>query len=321
MSLFSRFNSPWIWRTSSCCCSGRLGVGQRLGGRARGGERVLQLVGDILGETLARLDAPIERRRHLAECRGHLADLVGAMGELGQLVAGFDVAADVLGHLRKPAHGTGDGAGEQERGEQRRREGRERQRDDDVALLRQHLVDLAGPRRQQQHALHRLAVLDRYRQRHDLLALLVDEQHGRCGTAQGHPHLGVDGAVGRADLAIDRQIAPHQPRQELGPGALDLDAIRRLGGLGTRAPARARGAERCRRSACRRGRRRVPAYRSPAPAGAGSALRARARSTAGAPRSRRRGRGYWRRRSPAAGRGRGRCDRFPRMRWRRWRRR
>ena len=87
MSLLRRFSSSWIWPHQLLLLLGRLGVGQRLRGRARGGQRVLELVRHVLGEALAGLDAPIERGRHLAEGGGHLADLVGAVGELGQLVA------------------------------------------------------------------------------------------------------------------------------------------------------------------------------------------------------------------------------------------
>ncbi len=90
-----------------------LGVGQDFGRRARGSNRVLQFVGDILGEAVAGLDAPVERGGHVAEGGGHLADLVAAAGKLRQIACGVDVVADALGGSRQTAHRPGDGAPEQ----------------------------------------------------------------------------------------------------------------------------------------------------------------------------------------------------------------
>ena len=53
-----------------------LGVSQRLGRRARRRQRVLQLMGDVGGKTIARLEAAEQGRRHLGEGLGELAHFV-----------------------------------------------------------------------------------------------------------------------------------------------------------------------------------------------------------------------------------------------------
>ena len=49
------------------------------------------------GEHLDRLDAVIERIRHVAQRAGEMADLVAAEREIGNLDAGLDAASDALG--------------------------------------------------------------------------------------------------------------------------------------------------------------------------------------------------------------------------------
>ena len=87
---------------------------QRFDRRAQRGQRVLQFMGDVGGEHLDRLDAVIERAGHVAQRAGEMADLVAAAGEIGNLDAGPDAAADALGAVGEPAHGTCDGARQQQ---------------------------------------------------------------------------------------------------------------------------------------------------------------------------------------------------------------
>ena len=58
-----------------------LGQRQRLHRAAQRGQRVLQLVRDIGGEALDRLDAVVERVGHVAQRDRQIADLVLAVGE------------------------------------------------------------------------------------------------------------------------------------------------------------------------------------------------------------------------------------------------
>jgi hypothetical protein len=54
---------------------------------AQRGQRVLQLVGDVGGEALDRVDAVVERLGHVAQRPRQMADLVGAGGEVRDLLA------------------------------------------------------------------------------------------------------------------------------------------------------------------------------------------------------------------------------------------
>ena len=88
---------------------------QRFDRGAQRGQRILQFMGDVGGEHLDRLDAVIERVRHVAQRAGKMADLVAAAGEIGNFDAGPDAAADPLGAVGEPAHRACDGAGQQQR--------------------------------------------------------------------------------------------------------------------------------------------------------------------------------------------------------------
>ena len=61
---------------------GLLGLGQRqrLDGAPQRGQRVLELVGDVGGEALDRVDAVVERAGHVAQRLAEMADLVAAVG-------------------------------------------------------------------------------------------------------------------------------------------------------------------------------------------------------------------------------------------------
>ncbi len=71
-------------------------------------------MGDVGGEHLDRLDAVIERIRHVAQRAGEMSDLVAAAGEIGNLDAGPDPATDALGTVGEPAHRARDGARQQQ---------------------------------------------------------------------------------------------------------------------------------------------------------------------------------------------------------------
>ena len=67
----------------------RLGLGdrQRLDGAAQRGQRVLEFMRDIGGEMLDRVDAVVERLRHVAQRAGKMADFVRPVGEVRDLLA------------------------------------------------------------------------------------------------------------------------------------------------------------------------------------------------------------------------------------------
>ena len=65
-------------------------------------------MGDVGGEHLDRLDAAVERVGHVAQGAGQMPDLVAAAGEVGNLDASLDTAADALGAVGEAPHGAGD---------------------------------------------------------------------------------------------------------------------------------------------------------------------------------------------------------------------
>ena len=87
--------------------------------------------------------------------------------------------------------------------------------------------------------MHHAPVLDRRGHRDDLLALVGNQHHRRAVPAgQCDAHLRIGHAVAHADLAVHRQLPPHQPGHEPRPGR--LDAFRalllngRVRGIGSR---------------------------------------------------------------------------------------
>ena len=91
MSVISRSRRRTsCWMISSQPLARRLVLGQRqcLDRASQRGQRVLQFVADIGGEALDRLDAGIERVRHVAQRLRQIADLVLAVGEVGDLTRG-----------------------------------------------------------------------------------------------------------------------------------------------------------------------------------------------------------------------------------------
>ena len=60
-----------------------LGKGQGFDRAAQRGQRILELVADIGGEGLDRVDAVVERRRHVAQRARQMADLVAPLVKSG----------------------------------------------------------------------------------------------------------------------------------------------------------------------------------------------------------------------------------------------
>ncbi len=162
------------------------------------------------------LDAPVERLRHRAERGGHLANLVGALGERRQLGARRHVAAHLIGRLRQAPDRPRNRLREEDRGHDRRDKGDRGQRPDEALLLGQDLVDLARARGEQQRALDGRPAYG-HGHRDDLLADLVEQEHGGRVALQRRADFRIGRAVGVADLLVDRHLLVDHPRLEPGP--------------------------------------------------------------------------------------------------------
>ncbi len=157
----SRLTSCSITASSRARLFSLRASGQRLDRRAQRGQRVLQLMGDIGGEHLDRLDAAVERVGHVAQRAGEMADLVAAPGEVGNLDAGLDAVADALGAFGKPPHRACDRAREQQRQHDHDGGGDAADLEDGEALGHHQLVDVVALRRQHQCAAHGAEMLHR----------------------------------------------------------------------------------------------------------------------------------------------------------------
>jgi len=162
---------------------------------------------DVGGEAFDRIDAAVERVRHVAERAGQFADLVATRGEIRDLGPARLAAADDLGRLREPSHGFGDRAGE-DNGE---KDG-DAQRDqedlhDGEALGAHDRVDVAAARREHQRAEHGAIPLDRHGDRDDEFAAIIDALHARRDAAQRTRDFAVDRAVLAACFLVAFEIA------------------------------------------------------------------------------------------------------------------
>ena len=194
---------------------------QRFHRRPQRGQGVLQFMGDIGGEHLDRLDAAIERIRHVAQRAGQMADLVAAAGEIGNLHAGLDAPADALGAVGQPPHRTRDRARQQQRQHDHDRGGNAADLEDRQPFGGHHLVDVVALRREHQRAMHGAETLYRDCDRDDHLAAVVDPHHAAFDAVERLHDFLVALAVLGAELAIQRQVAAVEPGADRDRGALD----------------------------------------------------------------------------------------------------
>ncbi len=188
-----------------------LGERQRLDRRAQRGERVLELVRDVGGEALDRVDAAVERVGHVPQRAREMPDLVAPLGEVGDLDPRANAPAHELRAFGQPPHRSRDGAGEQERQHHHHAGGDQEYLEDGEPLGADHIVDVGALRRQHERAAHRAEALHRDRHRDDHLAALVDAHHARLEALERVRHLVVALAVLRPELAIERQGAAAEP--------------------------------------------------------------------------------------------------------------
>ncbi len=97
---------------------------QGLDGASQRRQRILEFVRDIGGETLDRFDAAVERLGHIPERAREMADLIGPVGEVRDLLARSDASPDPFGGLGELAQRFGDRIGERKREQEHHRRGR-----------------------------------------------------------------------------------------------------------------------------------------------------------------------------------------------------
>ena len=188
---------------------------------AQRGQRILELVRDVGGKAFDRLDAAVERRRHVAQRAGQVADLVAPAGEVGNFHARPDAPAHVLGRGRESPHRPRDRARQQHREHHHDGGDPEEHLEDLDPLGLDALIDVAALRRQQQRAAHRMETLHRHRDRDDGPSALVDAHHARVYAAQRADHLRIAFAVIRSELLVARQAAAREPAAHRVHAALD----------------------------------------------------------------------------------------------------
>ena len=196
------------------------GERQGLDRAAQRGQRVLQLVRHVRGEALDGVDAVVERLRHVAQRARQVADLVGAAGEVGDLLARLRAPAHPLGRLRQAADRAGDGAGEEQRQDDHDHGRHQEDLQQGEALGGDDGVDVAFLGREQERALDRAEALDRHRHRDDGLAPVVDAHHARLLAGKGLLHFRQGLAVGGAGLLEHRALGAPEHLADAVPGPL-----------------------------------------------------------------------------------------------------
>ena len=135
---------------------------QGFDGAAQRGQRVLELVRDVRGEALDRVDPVVERLGHVAQGAREMADFVRAVGEVGNLLARLDAAPHALGRLGELAHRLGDRIGERQRKHQHHRRQDQEEPQQRPSLGGDDGIDVAALGREQQRAADRRRPLDRH---------------------------------------------------------------------------------------------------------------------------------------------------------------
>ena len=185
-------------------------------------KRVLQLMGNVGGEALDRLDAAVERIGHVAQRARQMPDLVAPPGEVGNLHARPDAPSNDLGAFGEASHRPGNGAGEQERQHHHDAGGDQEYLEDREPLGGDHVVDVGPLRREHQRAAHGAEALHRHRHRDDHLGTIVDPHHAPFEADERLRDLLVALAVAGAELAIGRQVALGEPAAQHHPAPLQV---------------------------------------------------------------------------------------------------
>ena len=126
MSVISRSSRPtscFRMRSSRVARGAVLDQVQGLHRRADRGQRVADLVGDVGGEALDGLHAVGQGVGHVLQRAGQVAELVVALGEVGQGDGPRALQPHPVGRRGQAQHRLGDQLGQQQRGEQGHRDG------------------------------------------------------------------------------------------------------------------------------------------------------------------------------------------------------
>ena len=194
---------------------------QGLDRAAQRGQRVLQLVRHVGGKALDRVDPVVQSPRHVAQRARQMADLVGTVGEVGDLLARLHAAPHPVRRRRQPSDRPRDRTGKQHRQHDHHPRRHQEDAQDRKPLGRDDAVDVAALRRQQQRAAHGPEALDRHCHRHDGVAGGIDADDAGRRARQRPRHLGQRAAVGQATVVAQRQARPPEAALHLVPGALD----------------------------------------------------------------------------------------------------
>ncbi len=166
--------------------------------RARGGQRVFQFVSDVGREFFACFRASVERCGHLVEGARQLTNFVFAVTEVGEFVASIDVVADVIRCRRQLFHWRRNGTDQQERRHDRCNECHQHKWHDAPSFFVTDLLQLAGPRREQQDTMRGAHAHEWQGYCNDLVIIFIEQDGGarlavQCGARQ-RMALGIRGA-------------------------------------------------------------------------------------------------------------------------------
>ena len=180
--------------------------------------------------------------RHFPQRAREVADLVGAGGEVGDLLPRPDAAPDPLRRGRQPPHRLGDRVGEGQRQDEHHRGEHDEEAEDGPALRGDHAVDVSALRRQLKRAARRHHVLDGNRDGNDRLALVVDAGGGlrSCpfsaaatsgtdfpSTTQGFSGRGAEGVAKKLRTAPTRRSSEAAALGGIGQIGADHRPVRR----------------------------------------------------------------------------------------------
>ena len=184
---------------------------KRFHGRAQRGQRVAQFVGHVGRETLDRLDAGVERVRHVAQSAGQFADFIAPAGEVRDLDARADAPPDPFRAVGETPHRTGDCARKQHRQNDHDTGCDEKHFHDREPLGFHHVVNVGALCRQHQRATDRAEALYRHSNGDDHLAAFIHAHHACVGAVKRLRDFLITLAVLRAELVVEREIAAPEP--------------------------------------------------------------------------------------------------------------
>ena len=199
---------------------------------------------DIGGEALDRLDAAVERLGHLTERAREMADFVGPIGEIRDLLARSYASTHAFGRLGELSQGFGDRIGLRKREHEHHC-----RRDQEVSqkpptFAGDHLVDVVALGRQDQGASDHARPLNRHRDGNDGFAVRIDADDRTYLPRQRFGDLGQRFAVVSPVAESARRLGADEHPANRAPRALEPSRVlvRRVAHIRARCrPTRAHG--------------------------------------------------------------------------------